>query len=141
MTNKEILYSIATALAITLSTSTIAGNITLKSQNEPKVIIIKCGPTPTTETDTHLFIPPNGQRGPLPYVLIKAGFHHSHLSCDFYEDGSNKDIATANLYISDDFTTATITNAENFDPSQFYIKISTPLNLPAESITAVVEKI
>ncbi|MCX7121128.1 MAG: hypothetical protein NTZ67_05065 [Gammaproteobacteria bacterium] len=127
-----------TGLAATLSMSAAAGNLTIQSQNEPYPITVKCGPSTSSEIDTQLPIPANGQRGPLPYILIRAMFHHLNLTCDFYE--TNNDIGSANLAIGSDYKTATITELQNNDPSHYSITLSTPLNAPSEFITAVIRK-
>src|SRR3990167_3051217 len=144
MINKKMLVlSLTAALSIT-AVNAVAGSLTLKSQHEPDVITVMCGATQSSETDTHLPVPANGQRGPLSFDLISFMFG-SNLTCDFYDSSIDRahDIGTANFLISSDASTATIASFQQYNPSKYSVVISSgshpnlPIGTAAKNITVL----
>jgi hypothetical protein len=136
MKKKLLAIGLGAALSFT-AVSVMAGNLSLTSVNEPNQINVKCGPTQGTEKDTGLPIPANGTRT-LPYIIIKAVLG-SPLVCDFYESGSNIDIATASLTINSS-SSATITAYTPYHPHKFTVALSTPPGTPAANISVTLTK-
>ncbi|MCX7121127.1 MAG: hypothetical protein NTZ67_05060 [Gammaproteobacteria bacterium] len=144
MINKKmVMVGLTAALSMT-AISALAGSLTMKSQNEPNAITLMCGTSKSSEANTNLPVPANGQRGPLPYALISFMFGSS-LTCDFYNGSVSpaNDIGTAVFSISSDLSTATISTFQNLAPNKFDVSISSgshgnlPVNVPAKNITVL----
>lgn len=124
------------AAALLSSGIACADNLTLISQNISNPIDVKCGASPSSERETNLPIPKNGNQS-LPYFLIDALFG-SPVYCDFY-DGTN-DIGEAELTVGTLYQTAEI-NTATFDSTKYTVHIKSgshdplPLNTWAHDIT------
>ena len=109
---------IGAVAAVSLSTTAMASNLTIKTNNVDQVINVMCGKDAGSEKDTGYPINP-GQDRTMAFLLIKIALG-SDIWCDFFENGT--DIGTAHFLVGS--TAATVAFHENKDPAHFDVAIA-----------------
>jgi len=133
---KKTLLAMSISAAVFSASAMAAGSLTLKSVNEPNLIMVKCGASQATEKPTLFPIKPNVPTV-LPDNLIKT-FMGADIYCDFFEGAS--DVGTSHLTIAADASTATVVSWSALDPNHFDVAISSPNGTPSSNLVVTLTK-
>ncbi len=121
--------------SVLVSGAASASGLTLVSKNVTSPIAVYCN-----KIKGLYDIKPNGQLGPLPWVIISAMFHSNKLQCSFkLDNGSNKVIGTANMLLS--LTTGTIKNVQIKDPAHYTATSNESWGIANKNMTVTLTKI
>lgn len=136
---KKIVIAAGVIAMTTVSASTFATGLTLKSHGATKNIVVFCGQDGPTYQGL-LPIPANGSLPALSWQTIAMMFHSTNLQCTFKLDDGKKlspenTIGTANVTIAANYATGQVSNAQEFLGYQAIISPSQGVNYADMTVT------